>query len=601
MGHLNRMLKYTTKYWLQIIISLFSMLIQVAVGFIVPFLMITIIDDAIPNGDTALLITTSLIMLGMAVLGLLFGLINNYTSQYVSQFASADLRLDLFKKIQSLSFINIDKFKTSRLITSATMDIVRIQQFYQMLLRIIVRAPLMIGMGLFLSLRTSVELSNIFYFSMPVLLISIVVIMIVAFPRFSKVQKTVDGINKVVLETANAPRVIKSFVSTKHENDKFETANETFRVTNTSANKIMAFADPIIMFIFNASIAGIIFLGAYFIDKGSLTNISTGLPQVGVLIAFNNYSMQILFGLMMFAMMMIFISRAAVSAKRITEIFDEKVDLVSKDNAIDNIELTGDIEFKNVSFGYGTDGNRVLNNVSFNIKKGETVGIIGSTGSGKSSLIHLIPRLYDVSEGAVVVGTRILENEFAEFEYYDVKDIKVNTLRSQISVVTQTATIFSGSIGTNIVQGKTNATYDDLKVASDNAAATEFINDYDDFYNHEIQQKGSNLSGGQKQRLSLARAFIRKPKILILDDSTSAVDAKSEEQIINSINKLSKDMTTLVISQKISTIKDMDKIIVLDNKGHLDGFASHTELLKTSKVYQEIALSQVGNGGGLDE
>lgn len=601
MGHLNRMLKYTTKYWLQIIISLFSMLIQVAVGFIVPFLMITIIDDAIPNGDTALLITTSLIMLGMAVLGLLFGLINNYTSQYVSQFASADLRLDLFKKIQSLSFINIDKFKTSRLITSATMDIVRIQQFYQMLLRIIVRAPLMIGMGLFLSLRTSVELSNIFYFSMPVLLISIVVIMIVAFPRFSKVQKTVDGINKVVLETANAPRVIKSFVSTKHENDKFETANETFRVTNTSANKIMAFADPIIMFIFNASIAGIIFLGAYFIDKGSLTNISTGLPQVGVLIAFNNYSMQILFGLMMFAMMMIFISRAAVSAKRITEIFDEKVDLVSKDNAIDNIELTGDIEFKNVSFGYGTDGNRVLNNVSFNIKKGETVGIIGSTGSGKSSLIHLIPRLYDVSEGAVVVGTRILENEFAEFEYYDVKDIKVNTLRSQISVVTQTATIFSGSIGTNIVQGKTNATYDDLKVASDNAAATEFINNYDDFYNHEIQQKGSNLSGGQKQRLSLARAFIRKPKILILDDSTSAVDAKSEEQIINSINKLSKDMTTLVISQKISTIKDMDKIIVLDNKGHLDGFASHTELLKTSKVYQEIALSQVGNGGGLDE
>ena len=589
MGNLNRMLKYTVKYWKHITVSLLAMLIQVAVGFIVPFLMIRIIDNAIPNSDTNLLLTTALLMLVVALLGLGFGLVNNYTSQYVSQYASADLRLDLFKKIQSLSFINIDNFKTSRLITSATNDIVRIQQFYQMLLRIIVRAPLMIGMGLFLSLGTSTELSYIFFYSMPILVISIIVIMIVAFPRYTKVQKTVDGINKVVLETANAPRVIKSFVSTKHENNKFETANETFRVTNTAANKVMAFADPIIMFIFNSSIAGIIFLGAYFIDKGSLMNATTNLPQVGVLIAFNNYSMQILMGLMMFAMMMIFISRAAVSAKRITEIFDEKVDLTSKIDAISNLKLTGEIEFNNVSFGYGTDGNRVLNNINFKINSGETVGVIGSTGSGKSSLIHLIPRLYDVCEGEVKVNG------------IDVKDIHIDTLRSQISVVTQTATIFSGSIGTNIVQGKNDASYNDLVEAGENAAANEFINDYDDIYNHEIQQKGSNLSGGQKQRLSLARAFIRKPKILILDDSTSAVDAKSEEQIIDAINKLSKDMTTLVISQKISTIKDMDKIIVLDNQGHLDGFDSHINLLKTSKVYQEIALSQVGNGGGLDD
>lgn len=589
MGNLNRMLIYTGKYYKHIIVSLAAMLIQVAVGFIVPYLMVTIIDDAIPNSDIPLLVNTTLIMLGMALLGLLTGVLNNYTSQFVSQYASADLRLDLFKKIQSLSFINIDHFKTSRLITSATNDIVRIQQFYQMLLRIIVRAPLMIGMGLFLSLRTSIELSNIFYFSMPILIISIIVIMIMAFPRYAKVQKTVDGINKVVLETANAPRVIKSFVSIEHENDKFEDANETFRVTNTSANKIMAFADPIIMFIFNASIAGILFLGTYFIDKGNLINIETSLPQVGVLIAFNNYSMQILFGLMMFAMMMIFISRAAVSAKRIVEIFDEKVDLISKVDALDDVVLTGEIEFKNVSFGYGTDGNRVLNNIDFKIKGGETIGIIGSTGSGKSSLIHLIPRLYDVCEGEVRVNG------------IDVKDLKIETLRSQISVVTQTATIFSGSVGTNIVQGNTKATYEDFVEAGENAAANEFINDYDDLYNHEIQQKGSNLSGGEKQRLSLARAFIRKPKILILDDSTSAVDAKSEEQILASIKKLSKGMTTLVISQKISTIKDMDKIIVLDNQGHLDGFASHEKLLKTSKVYQEIALSQIGNGGGIDE
>ena len=589
MGNLNRMIKYTGKYYKHILLSLVSMVIQVGVGFIVLFLTITIIDEAIPNKDVPLLVNTSLIMLAVAILGLLTGLINNYTSQYVSQYASADLRLHLFKKIQSLSFKNIDHLKTSRLITSATNDIVRIQHFYQMLLRIIIRAPLMIGIGLYLSFRTSMELSNIFYFSMPILLVSIVAIMIVAFPRFAKVQKTIDGINKVVLETANAPRVIKSFVSIDHENVKFEDANETFRVTNTSANKIMAYADPIIMFIFNASMAGILFLGTYFIDKGSLIDIKTGLPQVGVLIAFNGYSMNILFGLMMFAMMMIFISRAAVSAKRITEIFDEKVDLVSKEDAIDDITLTGEIEFKNVSFGYGNDGNRVINNINFNIKSGETIGIIGSTGSGKSSLIHLIPRLYDVSEGEVKVNG------------INVKDIKLEVLRSQISVVTQRATIFSGSVGTNIVQGKKDASYKDFVEAGDNAAANEFIDDYDDLYNHEIQQKGSNLSGGQKQRLSLARAFIRKPKILILDDSTSAVDAKSEEQILVTINKLSKGMTTIVISQKISTIKGMDKIIVLDNLGNLDGFASHENLLKKSEVYQEIAQSQIGNGGGANE
>ncbi len=589
MGNLNRMLKYTGKYYIHILFSLVSMVIQVSVGFIVLFLTITIIDEAIPNQDIPLLVNTSLIMLAVAILGLLTGLINNYTSQYVSQYASADLRLDLFKKIQSLSFKNIDHFKTSRLITSATNDIVRIQQFYRMLLRIIIRAPLMIGIGLFLSFRTSMELSNIFYFSMPILLISIIVIMIIAFPRFAKVQKTIDGINKVVLETANAPRVIKSFVSIDHENNKFEDANELFRITTTSANKIMAYADPIIMFIFNASMAGILFLGTYFIDKGSLIDIESGLPAVGVLIAFNGYSMNILFGLMMFAMMMIFISRAAVSAKRITEIFDEKVDLVSKEDALDDISLTGEIEFKNVSFGYGSDGNRVIKNINFKIKSGETIGIIGSTGSGKSSLVHLIPRLYDVSEGEVKVNG------------INVKDIKIEDLRSQISVVTQTATIFSGSIGTNIVQGKKDASYQDFVEAGDNAAANEFINEYDDLYNHEIQQKGSNLSGGQKQRLSLARAFIRKPKILILDDSTSAVDAKSEEQILASINKLSKNMTTLVISQKISTIKGMDKIIVLDNLGNLDGFASHEKLLKISKIYQEIAQSQIGNGGGANE
>ncbi len=593
MGNLNRLLKYTGKYYQNIIVSLTAMLVQVWAGFKIPLLMKDIIDEAIPNKDYDDLLWTTIFMVAVALFGLGAGLLNNYNSQKVSQFASADLRLDLFKKIQSLSFTNIDKFKTSRLITSSTNDIVRIQQFYQMLLRIIVRAPLMIGFGLFMAISLNKDLSNIFYVSMPILIIAIIIIMIIAFPKFTKVQKTVDELNKTVLETANAPRVIKSFVSTKHENDKFEAANELFRKTNTAAEKVMTFADPIIMFIFNASLAGLIYLSAYYLDLGTfplMTNDSGDLiPKVGEIIAFSNFSMQILFGLMMFAMMMIFISRASVSAKRIMEIFNEEVDLTNKDNALKDITITGNIEFRDVSFNYGEEGLNVLEKINFKIKSGETIGIIGSTGSGKTSLINLIPRLYDVSEGSV-----FLDGE-------DVRNFDLETLRSQISVVTQTATVFSGSIGTNIAQGKKDANMADYKEAAKNASALGFIEDYDDFFNHQIQQKGSNLSGGEKQRLSLSRAFIRKPKILILDDSTSAVDAKSEESILKAINKLSKNMTTLVISQKISTIKDMDKIIVLDTLGRLDGFNSHEELLKTSKVYAEIALSQVGNGGDFDE
>ncbi|MBN2604356.1 MAG: ABC transporter ATP-binding protein [Bacilli bacterium] len=591
MSNLLKLFKFTKKYYKNITLSLFAMLIQVAAGFVVPKLMIDIIDDAIPNKDYNLLFITTALMLAVALIGLLAGLINNYSSQKVAIFASADLRLELFKKIQTLSFNNIDKFKTSRLITNATNDVVRIQQFYQMLLRIIVRSPLMIVFGLILALQTSKQLSNVFLFSIPLLIISIIIIMILAFPRFQRVQKTIDGLNKTVLETANAPRVIKSFVSLEHENKKFEDANELFRSTTISAEKVMAFADPIIMFIFNASLAGLIFLASYFIDHGSMTEVINGVatPQVGILLAFNSYSMQILFGLMMFAMMMVFISRAEVSAKRINEIFTEEVDLTNKIDALTDITIEGNIEFKHVNFGYGTDGNRCLNDLNFSIKKGETIGIIGSTGSGKTSLVNLIPRLYDVCEGEVLI------------DGHNVKDIDTECLRSQISVVTQTATIFSGSIGTNIAQGNQTATYQDFVKASEKAVALEFIENYEDLFNHEIQQKGSNLSGGQKQRLSLARAFVRHPKILILDDSTSAVDAKSEEAILRTIKDLSKHMTTLVISQKISTIKDMDKIIVLDTTGKIDGFDTHDMLLKTSNVYQEIAISQVGTGGDFDE
>ena len=592
MKSLGKLLKYALKYKWAVLLSLLAMLVQVITGFLIPSLMKVIIDEALPTNDLVLLRDTGLLMVLVAFVGLSVGIFNTFTSQRVAMNATKDLRNDLFRKIQSLSAINIDKFKTSRLITTSTSDVVRMQQFFQMMLRIIVRAPLMVGIGLFMAIQESLELSNIFFISLPLLIISIGVIVVIAFPRFSKVQKTVDGLNKVSLETANSPRVIKSFVSMKHENQRFNDANELFRTTNTSAEKVMVFAEPIIMLIFNASLAGIILLGSYYIDQGVLINFveTTGewIPAVGVLIAFNNYMMQILFGLMMFAMVMIFISRALASAKRIVEVLDEEVDLHNVEDCIEDFEITGGIEFKNVAFSYEKDGNNTLQDISFKVNAGQRVGIIGSTGSGKSTLISLIPRLYDVSEGEILIDGK------------NIKQLNIKSLRNQISVVTQTATLFSGSIGTNILQGKKDATMEELKEASVNASALVFIEEYDDLYNHEVQQKGTNFSGGQKQRISLARAFVRKPKIMILDDSTSAVDAKSEEIIIKEINKLSENMTTLVISQKISTIRDMDNILVLNNKGMIDGFDTHQNLLKNSKVYQEIALSQLGTGGDLD-
>jgi ATP-binding cassette subfamily B protein len=567
------------------------MIIQVTVGFLIPYLMITIIDDAIPNEDMSLLINVSLKMLGLAFLGLGSGVVNNYNSQYVAQYATADLRNTLFVKIQNLSFHNIDHFKTSRLITSATNDTVRIQQFFQMLLRIIIRAPLMIGVGLFLAISTSKELSNIFYVSMPILIVSIIIVMIIAFPRFQRVQESIDLLNKRTLENVQAPRVIKSFVTTNHENKRFEDANENYRVNASSAEKVMAFAEPIIMLIFNGTLAGVLILGSYFIDNGALLQTTVAgdiIPQKGVLIAFNNYSMQILMGLMMFAMMMIFISRASVSAKRIQEILDEPIDLLNKEGAKKGVQISGAFSFEDVSFGYGTNGNLVLKDISFEVKKGERIGIIGSTGSGKSTLIHLLPRLYDVTKGKIT------------FDGEDVRDLDLFDVRKQIALVTQSPTIFSGSLGTNMLQGKDDATYEEFVEAAKNANAYEFIQTYEEEFNHFIQQKGSNLSGGQKQRLSLARAFLRNPKILILDDSTSAVDANSEAKILASIEEQSKHMTTLIISQKISTIRDLDKILVLNNHGGVDGFDTHEHLLETSKVYQEIALSQLGNGGEQD-
>ncbi|MFP4287434.1 MAG: ABC transporter ATP-binding protein [Candidatus Izemoplasmataceae bacterium] len=585
MSNVGKLLKYVLPYKKHMIIAILAMILQVFVGFYIPFIMKDIIDIALPKNDLDQIIILSLAMLGLALLGMIGGIVNTYSSQFISQHASAELRLDLFNKIQTLSFKNIDSFKTSRLITNATNDVQRVQMFFTFLLRLIIRAPLMVVFGVVLALRTSLELSNVFFITMPLLIISIILIMIFAYPRFKKVQKALDDLNNVVLENADAPRVVKSFVSQDYEKNKFERVNDQYKKVNTSAESVMAFAEPVINMIFNLGIGLILLFGAiYFADGNPSFFNAEGAPRVGLLMAFNSYSQQILIGLMMFAFMMIFISRADVSAARINEIFHAEIDLMNPTNG-DQSKVHGKITFNHVSFGYGDASHLALKNINLTINPGEKIGIIGSTGSGKSSLVSLIPRLYDVSEGEVLI------------DGVNVKARDIKSLRESIGFVTQNAIIFSGSIATNILQGDGDASFSDLEKASKDALIYDFIEQNEASFNYLVKSKGTNLSGGQKQRLSIARALIKKPSILILDDATSAVDLQSERKILHAINELPHKPTLLLISQKIATVRRMDKIIVLDNDGRIDGFDSHEHLMKSSKVYQEIASSQLNLGG----
>ncbi len=584
MRNIRTLMKYALPYKFHLVLSLSMMLLQVFVEFLIPFIMIGIIDEALPALALDVVLIRGLGMLGLALAGALAGFINTYSSQHVAQNASAELRSDLFEKIQSLSFKQIDYYKKSRLITNATNDIQRVQMFFTMLLRIIVRAPLMIGVGLVLAISTSLQLSQIFFITMPLLILSVIVLLIKAYPRFKKVQGALDALNGVVIENANAPQVVKSFVSQPYEKEKFETANDHYKDVNTAAESILAFAEPLIIFIFNLGLALILVFGAFYLQAARPEFFIEGLPRVGLIMAFAQYSQQILIGLMMFAMILIFVSRADVSAQRINEIFAADDDVYRSDSPL-TPTIQGALSFKNVSFKYGEGSAEAIHQISFDLKPGESLAIIGSTGSGKTTLTSMVPRLYDATEGAVFLdGT-------------PVKEFDLKYLRDHIGYVTQRAHIFSGSIGLNIAQGLEDNDYETTLEAARAAALGEFIERQETGLNSLTTAKGTNLSGGQKQRISMARALVKKPKVLILDDSTSAVDVATERQIIKSIAAINPRPTLLFITQKIATAKRMDKILVLDNNGHQAGFGTHDELLKSSSVYQEIAQSQLALGG----
>ncbi len=584
MRNIRALLHYAWPYKFYLFLSLAMMLLQVFVEFLIPFIMIGIIDEALPAEDLGIVLTRGLYMLGLALIGALAGFVNTYSSQKVAQSASAELRSDLFAKIQTLSFKQIDYYKKSRLITNATNDIQRVQMFFTMLLRIIVRAPLMIVVGLVLAISTSLQLSQIFYITMPLLIISVVVLLIKAYPRFKKVQGALDALNGVVIENANAPQVVKSFVSQPYEKEKFEETNNHYKEVNTAAESILAFAEPLIIFIFNLGIALILVFGALYLNAANPEFFVNGMPRIGLIMAFAQYSQQILIGLMMFAMILIFVSRADVSAQRINEVFAAEDDVYRSEDPVRSA-IKGALTFNKVSFKYGEGSADAVHDISFSLNPGESLAIIGSTGSGKTTLTSMIPRLYDATEGEVLL------------DGVPVKEYDLAYLRDNVGYVTQRAHIFSGSIGLNIAQGSKDSLYEETLEAAKAAALSEYIERQEEGLNSLTTAKGTNLSGGQKQRISMARAFMKKPKVLILDDSTSAVDVATERQIIKSIAAINPKPTLLLITQKITTAKRMDKILVLDNNGHVAGFGSHAELLKTSSVYQEIAQSQIAMGG----
>ncbi len=580
MKNIRSLMRYATHYKGYLWLAITAMLLQVVIGFLIPFIMIDIIDQAIPDGNTPMLINRSLIMVGLALLGAGTGLVNNYASNYVGQHAIMNLREDLFTHIQSLSFKNVDELKKSRLITTATSDIQRVQMFFVMMLRIVVRAPLMVIVGLVLSLRTSLLLSQIFYVTMPLLILSFIVILVKAYPKFKKVQGALDDINNVVLENANAPQVVKSFVSQDYEKERFKQVNDTYKEVNTAAESILAAAEPLIIMIFNLGIALILVFAQFYLTQNNPSFFVNGLPRIGLIMAFSQYSQQILIGLMMFAMILIFVSRAEVSAQRIQEVMLKNDYIYTPDHPV-MTPAKGALRFEDVSFKYGSGSAPAIEKISFSLEPGESLAIVGSTGSGKTSLTRLIPRLYEASEGTIYLDD------------VPVQEYDMRTLRDQIGYVTQTAHIFSGSIGTNIALGK-EATYESALQATKEASLTPYIEKEEAGLNSLTAAKGTNLSGGQKQRVSIARALHKRPKILILDDATSAVDTATEKAIIQSIDAIEPKPTLLLITQKIATAKRLDKILVLSNSGALDGVGTHEELLAKSPVYQEIVASQGG-------
>ena len=574
---LKKLASYIKDYKKDTILTPIFVILEVVMEVIIPLLMARIIDVGIQNGDVHYILEMGALLIVSAILSLTFGMLSGRFAAKASSGYAKNLRKAMFHKVQDYSFENIDKFSTSSLVTRMTTDVTNVQMAFQMIIRILVRGPIMMIFALIMVMTISFKLSVIFLVAIPVLGAILFFIAIKAHPNFERVFKKYDKLNRVVQENVSAIRVVKAYVRESFEEKKFKEVNDEVYTNFKKAEKIVAFNGPVMQFTIYSCILLISWIGTQLIVGGEM--------QTGQLSSIITYAWQILASLMMLSMVFVMIIMAQSSAERIIEVIDEEPTIKDKENPVKEVK-NGSITFENVSFQYSDEKSEdkyALKNINLEIKEGETIGIIGGTGSSKSTLVQLIPRLYDVTKGSIKVGG------------IDVRDYEIHALRDAVAKVIKKNVLFSGTIAENLRWGKKNADQEELEDACKLAQADGFIKEFPSKYETVLDQGGTNVSGGQKQRICIARAILKKPKILILDDSTSAVDTKTDSLIRKAFREEIPNTTKIIIAQRVSSVEDADKIIVL-NDGKIDGIGTSEELLKTNEIYREVYETQMKGG-----
>ena len=562
--------------------------VEVVMEVLIPFVMASLIDKGIEAGSMSVIWKYGILLLVLAMISLAFGTLAGHQASIASCGLSQNLRKDMYYRIQNFSFSNIDKFSTASIVTRLTTDVTNVQNAYQMIIRIAFRAPIMLVFALVMSFTINVKISLIFLATVPVLGFVLIWLAQHVHPYFERVFRTYDRLNEVVQENLHGVRVVKSFIREDHEDEKFGKISQKIYKDFAKAEKMLAFNMPSMMTAINICLLAVAWIGAKaIIVSGNVKGVAGGLTT-GELMSLFTYALQILMCLMMISMVFVMIIIARSSAERIVEILEEESDIRNKENPVTEV-ADGSVEFENVEFYYAKKADKpVLDNINLKINSGETIGIIGGTGSAKSSLVQLIPRLYDVTGGDVKVGG------------LDVRDYDLETLRDSVAMVLQKNILFSGTIKENLRWGNEKATDEELIHACELAQADDFVQTFPHKYDTYIEQGGNNVSGGQKQRLCIARALLKNPKILILDDSTSAVDTATDAKIRKAFAEEIPNTTKLIIAQRISSVMNADRIIVLNN-GVVDGFGSHEELMETNAIYREVYESQTQGSGDFDE